>query len=260
MNAPPDFIQAMAKAELHNYRYYESIDSTNREAMHWIEQGASDYSLVFADHQTAGKGRLNRQWITNANSSLAFSLVFKLNPEEQTRLSLFSLLGALALVTTLSNKLKISSRIKWPNDVLINNQKTAGILTETYFVGGELKGLVLGIGVNIFSPSIPDNIAIRFPATCLQQHCAFPINRFHLLQDLIIEIRNLRATLLINNFVDQVKAYLAYLGEEIIITNVANNQRTQGILKGLTSKGELIMAQEGKDLIISAGEMELRPA
>jgi BirA family transcriptional regulator, biotin operon repressor / biotin---[acetyl-CoA-carboxylase] ligase len=89
--------KALAGVPLADIRYFPSTDSTNTKALEWAQTGAKEYSLVIAEAQTAGRGRLNRSWVTTPGSSLAFSLILFPNAEETKRLALFSPLGALAV-------------------------------------------------------------------------------------------------------------------------------------------------------------------
>ena len=124
-------------------RYFESIGSTNDEALAWAAKGAPDLSLVIADEQTAGRGRLNRTWFTPKGTALAMSLI--LRPASGTPLSRTVGLAALSIADSLLKR-GLTPRIKWPNDVLLNGKKIAGILVETVWAGTEVESLVIGIG------------------------------------------------------------------------------------------------------------------
>src|SRR5664279_6508775 len=100
-------------------RYFDSIGSTNDDALAWARAGAPDFSLVVADAQTAGRGRLLRRWITNPGSALAFSLVLRPSTQESECLPRFSPLGAVAVRQALADLFGLPAEIKWPNDVLL---------------------------------------------------------------------------------------------------------------------------------------------
>src|SRR5512138_2140316 len=82
-------------------RYFDTIGSTNDEAIAWIQAGAQDGCLVVADQQTRGRGRMNRRWITRPAAALAFSVILQPTPEEVGRIGFFSPLGALAICQAL---------------------------------------------------------------------------------------------------------------------------------------------------------------
>jgi BirA family biotin operon repressor/biotin-[acetyl-CoA-carboxylase] ligase len=156
----------MTGLSLGDLRFYPQAGSSNDLALVWASEGARDLSLVFADEQTGGRGRLGRRWFTPAGSALAFSLIFRPSEHEREHVGLFAGLGALALVDALKAR-GLLAEIKWPNDVLIGGKKTAGILVETVWTGAEVDSVVLGMGVNVFAASVPPAEALNFPATCV---------------------------------------------------------------------------------------------
>ena len=120
-------------------RYFETIGSTNDEALAWIQAGSQDGCLVIADQQTQGRGRLNRRWITHPGAALAFSLILQPTAGEIDRLEFFSPLGALAICQAMEELYGLNPQIKWPNDVLLQGRKIAGILVETAWLGDRLQ-------------------------------------------------------------------------------------------------------------------------
>lgn len=119
-----------------------------------VEQGM----ICLTDYQTRGRGQYERKWETEPGQNLTFSLVFI--PSTAERFHVLTLACALALVDHLKGLLDSPTCIKWPNDVLIDDQKVAGILTETMFSGNKLDRLVIGMGINVnqqtFSESLKD--------------------------------------------------------------------------------------------------------
>ena len=105
------FLKNIGLAEI---RFFESIDSTNSYALNWLENGAQDFSLVTADLQTAGRGRLGRRWVTRSGSALAFSLLIHPQPCEMEHLSLFPLLSALAVCRALEEGYGLHPQVKCP--------------------------------------------------------------------------------------------------------------------------------------------------
>ncbi|MGC8855748.1 MAG: biotin--[acetyl-CoA-carboxylase] ligase, partial [Anaerolineae bacterium] len=139
---------ALQDLPLGELRYYASIRSTNDEALAWATEGATDLSLVIADEQTAGRGRAGRKWYTPAGAALAFSLILRPSPAEQTHLSRIVGLAAVSLAFSLEQS-GLHPRIKWPNDILLQDRKVAGILVETIWTGEQADCVVIGIGVNV---------------------------------------------------------------------------------------------------------------
>ena len=183
METPQKFTAMAERIGIPAYRYFDSVNSTNLEGLSWLRQGGPDGAIVFADHQSAGRGRFDRQWVTNPGSAHCRQ---HFDPSDGKRTAntrlLFSPLAGLALATVLRDKYNIPAEIKWPNDVLINHQKTAGILSEANWDGTSLSGLVVGCGINFLTESIPAVGEIKFPATCIQTHVKNRLDRFELLE------------------------------------------------------------------------------
>ncbi|MPZ92000.1 MAG: biotin--[acetyl-CoA-carboxylase] ligase [Actinobacteria bacterium] len=141
-------------------RVYDSIDSTNLEALRWAaEQGAAEGSLVVADSQTAGRGRWGRMWLAQPGAGLMFSVV--LRPEAPMHPGLITAAGGLAVAGALERTTGLRAAIKWPNDVIINERKVSGVLVETRSVGHAMNAVVLGAGINLHwrSSDLPAEIA-----------------------------------------------------------------------------------------------------
>ena len=130
----------LSKINLGGLRYFDYIGSTNDEALAWAATGAGDLSIVIADEQTRGRGRLNRKWFTPKGSALAFSLILRQFP--RPHLSRTVGLAALSIAESCTG-LGLTPRIKWPNDIFINDKKIAGILIEK-----KTKYYIIGIGIN----------------------------------------------------------------------------------------------------------------
>jgi BirA family biotin operon repressor/biotin-[acetyl-CoA-carboxylase] ligase len=130
-------------------RHLARLDSTNREADRWAQQGAPEGSLVVAELQEAGRGRLGRSWYGLPGKSLLFSLVLRpdVHPSDAP---LLTFVASVALAETITAWVPAPAiEIKWPNDVLISGRKAAGILLEMRTEGQRVDSVVLGVGVNV---------------------------------------------------------------------------------------------------------------
>src|SRR5512146_539455 len=127
---PNELKKALSKLPVGDVRYFDTIGSTNNEALAWATSGAKDLSLVIADEQSAGRGRLDRKWYTPKGTALAFSLILRPTAQENPYLTRMVGLAALAITDALQTR-GLSAQIKWPNDVLLNGSKVAGILIES---------------------------------------------------------------------------------------------------------------------------------
>jgi BirA family biotin operon repressor/biotin-[acetyl-CoA-carboxylase] ligase len=127
-------------------KYFNSIGSTNDEALAWANKGAPDFSVVIADEQTMGRGRMDRPWFTPAGTALAFSVILRPTAAERPFLSRFVGLAALSICQPLQH-FGLNPQIKWPNDILLNNRKIAGVLIELVWAGEDVQCVVIGIGL-----------------------------------------------------------------------------------------------------------------
>ena len=157
-------------------RFLPETGSTNRVALGWAAEGAAHGSLVMADHQTAGRGRLDRTWLAPAGSSVLVSVVLRPSMEPPQR-GLLALAAAVALCRSLE-ELKVAAAVKWPNDVLLGERKVAGMLSEA--AGGVV---VLGVGVNVKQREFPPEIAGT--ATSLELHAGRQFSRLQVLEGLV---------------------------------------------------------------------------
>lgn len=253
------FFQYLKPLQLPKIYYYETIGSTNAIAMQLLENTSlDDWTLFFAEEQTAGKGRFDRKWFTNPESALAFSIVFRPTEAELAHLEFFSALGGMAICKTLLNHYEIKAKVKYPNDVLINGSKTSGVLAESDWQDGKPKAVVLGIGVNVMPDSIPAENDLTFPATCVANETTQDINRYQLLAEIIEELQNLRPILTRPSFIKDWNRFLAYKDQPIKI--VVKEETHFGICKQIDENGDLVLEKEdGTIQTFRVGDVHLRP-
>jgi len=255
-------------------RYFKTLDSTNDETWRWMEDGAPDHAFVFADQQSAGRGRLNRQWITTAGTGLAFSLLLLSPPLAPSLLTRLSGLGALAACQAMHRQYSLFAQVKWPNDILLDQRKTGGVLVETRWSGQYLKAAVIGIGINVaplgFNHTNQPVKGFAFPATCVEDALGHPVDRLQLLQAILQEFFALLPQLDAHDFIETWESYLAYLdcwvelssGVELTATDqkAVAPQPTLGKVIGLTQDGALrLQTDAGRFISVPVGEIHLRP-
>ena len=125
-----------------------TVASTNSEAKRLIEEGVETGMLVVTETQTGGRGRLQRKWYSPPGG-LWFSLVLRPGPVSKKAMPLVSLMAGVAVAEAFSDTAGLAVRLKWPNDILYQNRKLGGILTESVFSGNDLQGMIIGIGLNV---------------------------------------------------------------------------------------------------------------
>lgn len=250
--------KVLSKLPLGDIKYFDSIGSTNNEALAWATNDAKDLSLVIADEQTAGRGRLDRKWFTPKGTALAFSLILHPTAEEKKHLTRMVGLAALAVVDALRTR-GLDAQIKWPNDVLLNGRKVSGILVESVWSGEEVDSLVIGIGVNVLKSAVPPAEQLQFPATSLEESLGPEVERERILHDILAGMIALRPHIGSDSFIASWEKALAFRGELVQVEG-GNGNLITGKLFGLEPDGGLRLSDEqGHSVTVRFGDMRLRP-
>ncbi len=162
--------------------YYPSLTSTMGVARREAQQGAAEGTVVIADEQTAGRGRLGRVWLS-PRGSIALSII--LYPSLSHLPSLI-MLASLAVVHTIEAVTGLKSQIKWPNDVLVNGRKVCGILIESDVQGDAVNYAIIGIGINtnLRLADFPEILPI---ATSLSDELGRDVSRLSIIRCLLVE-------------------------------------------------------------------------
>jgi len=236
--------------------YYPSVGSTNDVAKVLAAQRAPEGTLVIAEEQTAGRGRLGRRWLAPAGTSLLLSLLFypDLAPHQVMRLTM---LCALATVEGIRAVTGLTSRLKWPNDILIRDKKVGGILTEAGITGERLDYAVVGLGLNVnFAPSqVPELAAL---ATSLSEALGREVPRLPLLQAILegIEERVQRLQAGWSPH-EEWAAHLVTLGQEVRVATPWGVE--EGLAEAVDEDGALLLRRKDGSLVrIATGDVTLR--
>ena len=186
---------------------FEEVTSTNAVALDLCHQGASEGTLVVADAQTLGRGRLGREWISPSGVNLYCSYILQAgNPEW---ISWTPLIASMAVAAAIQAETELDARIKWPNDVLIEGRKVAGVLAETVSDNGELQRVILGIGVNVNIPIASLPSSLHATTTSLFEHVGEAIDRDRLLTRLTDRLDVQYQKFWNGNMVDMIHEYLS---------------------------------------------------
>jgi len=172
--------------------YFETTDSTNLQARRLAEDGAVEGTVVIADQQTSGRGRLGRFWLSPPGVNLYLSVILRptFAPQDATSMTFLS---AVAVAEAIAASGPFTPQLKWPNDVLLDGRKVAGLLNEMNAETERVHYLVLGIGVNLNmqKADFPDDL--RTPATSLREAGAAEVSRRDFTQTLLRQLDRLYA-------------------------------------------------------------------
>lgn len=162
--------------------YFQELESTNTYLKKLPADEVEHGMICLTDNQVRGRGQYERKWKSEPAQNLTFSIA--LTPPSADRFHVLTLACALGLVEHLNNGFDTSSScIKWPNDVLLNDKKVAGILTETVFSGNKLDRLVIGIGINVNQENFSKDLADK--ATSVSIETGKKVNREDFLCELL---------------------------------------------------------------------------
>lgn len=233
--------------------YIENIDSTNLWAKCNLET-LEDKTVVYAKSQNQGRGRLQRSWVDLGEGNLFMSLVLKPSENFDETYSNLTQLMSVSLCKVLESY-GLNPEIKWPNDVLINGKKIAGILSEASVKGSIFKGLVLGVGVNLNAKK-EDFSKIDKVVTSLNLELNKTIDMIEFKDKLVKEFFSNYDEFLTKGFELIKKDYLShanFLDKEICVSLI--NETKKGVARGVTDNGELVLADGEKEFVLNIGDI-----
>ena len=232
---------------------HSSVSSTNDIAKREARKGAREGTVVVAEEQTAGRGRLKRAWLS-PHGSVSLSVILHPTPAQ---LPYLIMVAALAIAHCIEKVTDLETQIKWPNDVLINNKKVCGILTESDVRGSAVDYAVIGIGlnVNVNTADFPEIAAI---ATSLSQELGKELALTEIIRCLLVEVENLYLSLPEGDSVfREWRDRLVTLGQEVEL--ISGKTKYKGIAESVASDGSLLLRQpDGNLMKIVAGDVSLR--
>src|SRR5215831_10759519 len=174
----------------HSLYHFYKVDSTNAFATRLLNHGRKivDGTVIIAESQTAGRGRLGRSWHSEPEAGLYFSLIFR--PRVPPSLApLFTLGAAVAMRAAIERDTRLDVDIKWPNDLLTGGKKICGILSEIQAEVDMVRTMIVGIGVNVNHQKLPEEIAGR--ATSLRMASGRIQSRLEIFAEFLEQFENI---------------------------------------------------------------------
>lgn len=241
-----------------NIHHFDSIDSTNKKAKE-MALGEKEGTVLVAEEQIGGKGRLGRTWISPKGKGIWMSIILKPKVDPM-KVAKITLLGA-AAVTKALNNLNIRSQIKWPNDILIDGKKICGILTEMNCELNMINYVVMGIGINVNldANEIPEDL--RDKATSVKISEGKEINRKELLANILNEFEELYLSFRdkddVSYAIDICRKNSALIGKEIRV--IKGEEIKLGKALDINEEGQLVVEFEnGVVENVYSGEVSVR--
>ncbi len=227
-------------------KYLKSTYSTNSEAINYLSQDNHGY-VIITKNQTSGKGRRSNQWFSTPNKSLTFSII--INQKKIKNKNLLPIITAVATIKAIKKISKIQCSIKWPNDIMLNNQKIGGILIEK-----NKNYMIVGIGINVNEEIDDLNTQIKNISTSLRINSAPLIQLEALLAYILNELEKCCYEDNIN-FIDEWINLCYHIDKEIKFHE--NHKLIKGIFKGINTNGQGIININNQTELISSGMIEL---
>lgn len=240
--------------------FLPQTDSTNLQARLLAEQGAIDGTVVIADQQSSGKGRMGRYWVSPPGVNLYLSVI--LRPDIQLRhATQMTFLTAVAVAEAIEASGPFSPRLKWPNDVLLNGKKIAGLLNELNAETEQIHYMILGVGVNLNMAMSQFPTDLRTPATSLLVEGDRNIPRLEFARNLLQRIDALYTRFLVDGFAPVLAAWeerCDMLGRRVEVDY--HHRQLIGVVKGLDEAGALLLAlPDGGEERVLAGDVKILP-
>ncbi len=239
---------------------HETISSTNSRAKELAQSGAAHGTLVVAERQSSGRGRLGRSWESPEGLGLWMSLI--LRPSFPPRFApRMTVLAGLAVVQAISRITGLEAFIKWPNDIIINSKKLCGILTEMQADPDLIDYIVLGIGMNVNTQKEDFPIELRDSATSLKLEKGEHIDRCKLLAELLAVFEDLDNRYLktgdFSEILNEYKEKCITLGRTVRVTGPT--EAFEGTAVDLTDDFELIVeTKSGESRKVFSGDVSVR--
>lgn len=248
--------EGLKETRFRNIILVDMVDSTNELAKRQLLKGAEDGTLIIAEEQTSGKGRMGRRWFSKKYANLLFSIILRPGLSKDC---IFRLNMALALsfIEAMDGLIGIYAMIKWPNDIYVKNKKLAGILTEFFLEGEGIKQVIIGMGINV--NWAPDDKELLYPVTSLCIEKGRYVDRESLLVEGLKKFDKYYTDVL-NNTIEEL--YIKWnrrcmvIGKKVSV--IRDDKELEGIAIRIERDGSLILLSNGEEKRILYGDVSLR--
>jgi BirA family biotin operon repressor/biotin-[acetyl-CoA-carboxylase] ligase len=244
-----------------NVHHQEEVTSTQEIAHRLAMEGAPEGTIVVAEQQTTGRGRLGRPWHSPKGSGIWMSIILRptIPPQQAPQLTL---MAAVSVVQGIQKVTDIKAQIKWPNDILINGKKIVGILTELQAEPDRINSVIMGIGINVNTPADSFPKELESIATSLKiENDGIDIDRSKLVRSILEEMEKLYGVYLEHGFAPIKLLWegsAASLGKKIHVRTLSGE--LYGTAKGITEEGVLLLEdEEGNIHKVYSADIQIPP-
>lgn len=240
--------------------HFDTLDSTNDEAKRLAEKTFENGTVLIADEQQSGRGRLGRNWTSPKGKGIWLTIMLKpqIAPKDASKMTI---IAALAVRRAIQSVCKVESQIKWPNDIVLNGKKICGILTEMNAEMDEIHYLIVGIGINVNLDKDDFDETLLDKATSLKVESNSEIDRKILVANILNEFEILYHDFIkevnIEKYFEEYKKASATIGKQVKI--IDRKGEIIGFAEDLNMEGQLIVRKEdGTFIEVTSGEVSVR--
>jgi len=241
--------------------YKESVDSTQKIAKTLANDNAPEGTIVIAEEQVLGRGRMDRIWHSPKYTGVWMSMIIRPNIPLPKAPQL-TLITAVAVVQAIEEMTNLSPQIKWPNDILINGKKVTGILTELQAEADRIFAIIIGVGINVNQKITDYPEALQEIATSLSIEEGETISRAKLIRAVLSNFERLYLLYLEKGFTPIKilwESYAISIGKKIIARTLTENIHGKAI--GITDDGVLIIEDDlGATHLVYSADIEIPDA
>ncbi len=239
--------------------HFADIDSTNNYAKRIGNEGCLHGTVITAERQTLGRGRVGRLWQSDNNRGLWFSMVLRPDLEPE-KVQIITLAASVAVVEGIFEVLGINCGIKWPNDIILDSCKLGGILTELSAEPGHVNYVVVGIGLNVNQDSGDFDQELQDKAISLKLYTGKTQARSKILSAILKRFESIYETLLegkTRHIIDKWNKYSVTIGKEVRI--ISREVEYIGTAQSIALDGKLVVkCKDGAVREVSSGEVQVR--
>jgi len=237
--------------------FFETVSSTNTVALELAEK-ASEGTVVLADSQDKGRGRLGRTWISPSGVNIYMSIILRpqLKPKDG---SLITIMSAVACAEAIRNVTGVKITTKWPNDLMINNKKVGGILTELKTQQQKITSAIVGIGINVNTDVRAFPVDMKQRATSLKNEAGVSYSREPIVAEILNEMDRWYKTLTTlekEAILQAWKNLTSTLGRKVMI--ITPQETITGTAEAIDNEGMLLVRlPSGKSKRINSGDLKI---
>jgi BirA family biotin operon repressor/biotin-[acetyl-CoA-carboxylase] ligase len=234
---------------------FDTIDSTNNCAKALAGCWADEGTVIIAEQQTAGRGRLGRPWLANANENLTFSIILRPSIGADA-INLLPLSVSVAVAQAVEKSTGVAVECKWPNDLIFEHKKVAGILLEGAYSNNKVEWIVIGIGINVNQTLFPADLEQK--ATSLKLVTGREVDRVSLFHNLLEVLEHTYRAGTKSGFQSILPDWIArthMIDRQISV--MENGTLLSGTVKGLSRDGGLVLKSNGGERTLHAGDVTI---